>query len=140
MKTRLRKNTYLSLACKAILPLAIAILSLNFQYALAQAPDQSGIIYSAGTNGEEFNHICIKFENSISADQESSIHTEYNKYPGIKSIVLNVNEGYIYLKYTNEISANQLLAILDKINLPGHYLSNGVPTYYQKDNSIYFIR
>lgn len=117
------------------------ILLLSSENLLAQsADDVSGMIAVQGVNGEELNVISIMFDVSLVLEDEAIITKELNKYPGIKSITFRDALQFIYIKYTNEISANQLLAVLDKINKRGHYLSSGVPVYYQKDQNIYFVR
>lgn len=111
----------------------------SFGNITAQTIDNSGFMHTAGTNGEEFNALKIKFETTLNADQNAVISNELHKYPGIISIEFD-SDQYVVLKFTNEISANQILAVLDRINHPGHYLNSGVPVYYQKDQNIYFIR
>jgi len=107
---------------------------------LAQSPDVSGMITIAGVNGEQYNGVSIKFEVTLVAIDETNITRELNKYPGIASVSFLEERQYIYVKYTNEISANQLLAVLDKLNKRGHYMNAGLPVYYQKDQNTYFLR
>lgn len=105
----------------------------------AQVSDDSGIIHTAGTNGEEFNLVKVKFETALNGDQNHLVESELNKYSGLQSIQFESGQ-YMLVKFNSEISINQILAVLDKINHPGHYLVAGTPVYYIKDNSIYFIR
>jgi inosine/xanthosine triphosphate pyrophosphatase family protein len=136
----LMEKSFMNKSIRRAICFSFFTLLLSSENLLAQAPDLSGIMSVQGVNSEEMNSICIKFEAALVGDDESIVLRELNKYPGIKSISVRNAGEYIYIKYTNEISANQLLAVLDKINKRGHYLSAGVPVYYQKDQNIYFFR
>lgn len=107
----------------------------------SQAVDISGIMHVQGVN-EEYNSICIRFDQTLIADDQSIIQKEFAKYQDIVSISFNneVSADYVFVKYANPMTPNQLLAILDRINKKAHYMESGSAVYYQKDGSIYFIR
>lgn len=105
----------------------------------AQTSDNSGFIHTAVPGVEEFNLLKIKFENDLVGDQSFLVKAELNKYPGLQSLEFEGSQ-YMVIKFNHEINANQILAVLEKINHPGHYLNSGSPVYYVKDETIYFIR
>jgi hypothetical protein len=106
----------------------------------AQATDISGVQHHAVAGSEEFNLILIKFENTLQGDDPANIQQELLKYKGVSSISFTQDHDYVYIKYTQAITANQLLAVLDKMNRRGHYMESGTAVYYAKDNNVYFIR
>jgi hypothetical protein len=106
----------------------------------AQATDISGIQHHAVAGSEEFNLILIKFDNALQPDDPANIERELLKYKGVTTINFSQDHAYVYIKYSNLITPNQILAVLDKMNRRGHYMEGGSPVYYAKDNNVYFIR
>lgn len=101
------------------------------------ASDQSGILHTTA-NGEESNLICVLAENLSTDIQVNKIKAELVKYPEIKSFDIKLAEQYVFIKYDNNLSPNQILAILNRIQITAHYLEAGVAIYYVKGSTDYF--
>lgn len=101
------------------------------------ASDQSGILHTT-SNGEESNLICVLAENLNTDTQVNNIKVELAKYPEIVSADIKLSEQYIFIKYNNNISPNQLLAILNRIQITAHYMDAGTAIYYVKGSTDYF--
>lgn len=101
------------------------------------ASDQSGILHTTSI-GEESNLICVLAENLSTDIQVNKIKDELVKYPEIKSFDIKLTEQYVFIKYNNNISPNQLLAILNRIQITAHYMDAGTAIYYVKGSTDYF--
>lgn len=136
MKTR--KN--LVFVPKSIyLPVLLFFILFNgFSYAQTVI-DNSGIIHTTAS-GEEFNLISIKIDKDVTNDNLSIISTEINKYEDIYGMDADVETDHLHFKHNDNMTPNQILAILQRINFAGHYKDGATDVYYVKDENIYFIR
>lgn len=97
----------------------------------AQQDVHSGILHTT-SSGEESNLIKLHCEN-LTEDMVATIRSEYKKYPEIRSVDFQASDYKIYVKYSNDIGANMLLGILERVYIKAYYLDvNGNEVRYTK--------
>lgn len=104
------------------------LLSCN---AFAQEGIHSGIVHTTAS-GEENNLIKLHCE-GMTPDMVATIRNEYKKYAEIRSVDFHVSDYKIFVKYSNDMSPNMLLGILERVYINAYYHNeDGNPVYYTK--------
>lgn len=107
----------------------------------SQIAPHSGILHTA-TNGEQLNLIKIHCDQLADATLSQIISAELLKYDKeVKAVDIDAPNHKIYVKYTNDMSANMLLGILERSYFKAYYHdASGAPVYYTKTGNEVFLR
>lgn len=73
------------------------------------AEDKSGIEYTTSNSVNEFNLLKIKIDSYDTENQLKTIQSQLLKNTNIKSVDIDYNNNYVYIKYTNSITPNEIL-------------------------------
>lgn len=126
---------------------AVFLFSLASNFCVAQLEDleintsiQSGIIQEIDTDHPVGKIQIIVVD--LDAQKAKFIRDEFTKYSGeIIGYGQAVIDNKIILSYTNPITPNFLLAILDRVNIKGYYHNeSGLEITFVKDGVSAFIR
>jgi len=119
----------------------LCIMALLTSVSYAQQEVHSGILHTSSPT-EQFNLIKIHCDAIDDAAYQGIIFKEYDKYGEfIKSVDYDPMNKKIYIKYTNEIDANMLLGILERIAIHAYYHNaSHQPVYYAKSGNEQFRR
>jgi hypothetical protein len=110
-------------------------------YSYSQETVHSGILHTTAS-GEENNLIKIHCDALQDPTIEGIIVAEYAKYGSkITSVHVDAANRKIFIKYSNAISANMLLGIMERVHFDAYYLdASGHPVRYTKTGSENFKR
>lgn len=106
--------------------------SASAQYALSQT-EHSGIIQTFEITGA--NAVKLHCDDLLSDEDGEKVKLLFANQSGIYDVKTDVQDHKIIVKFSNDISLNAILGILEHKNFKAFYLQNGQPVYYIKSDN-----
>lgn len=117
---------------KKLLTLFVFTSTLSFSCVYSQTEVHSGILHTTEF-GEETNLLKLHCDALSMESNHAIIRQEFAKYNEIKAVDIDMMNKKMYIKYTNELDANFILGILERVTIIAFYNNAlGTPVYYTK--------